>query len=132
MLSINRTTRVFVKAGVTDGRVGMDGLYAKVKDDLGKDPNSGFYFAFCNRAKNRLRVLCFDGSGLTLFIKRLERSTFAWPKDGNAEIDPLAFQALLSGLEIQERRGWFRRPVDHGGSGTPAPAFSAASSPAKW
>jgi transposase len=116
MLSVNRTSRVFVKTGATDGRLGMDGLFAKVKDEMGQNPTSGFYFAFCNKAKNRLRVLAFDGSGLVLFIKRLERATFRWPKDGQAEIDPAEFQALLAGLEVQQRRGWFRLalPTAHG------------------
>jgi transposase len=118
MLSLNGTTRVFLKTGATDGRLGMDGLFAKVKDEMAQNPTCGFYFGFCNRAKNRLRVLSFDGSGLTLFIKRLERSTFRWPKDGNSEIDPMAFQALLCGLEVQERRGWYRHPRP---GSTPAP-----------
>lgn len=131
MLSINRTTRVFIKAGGTDGRIGMDGLFAKVKDEMGQDPRSGFYFAFCNRSKNRLRVLAFDGSGLTLYIKRLERHTFRWPKDGQSEIDPMEFQALLCGLEVQERRGWFRQSVVQGGAagGDPAPAGAGSGAP---
>jgi len=80
MLSVNRTTRVFVKTGATDGRLGMDGLFAKVKDEMGQNPTSGFYFAFCNRAKNRLRVLAFDGSGLVLPSNVWSAQRFAGPK----------------------------------------------------
>jgi len=132
MLSLNRTTRVFLKTGVTDCRLGFDGLFAKVKEEMGADPTSGFYFAFCNRGKTRLKVLSFDGSGLTLYIKRLERSTFSWPKDGKSEIDPAEFQALLAGLEVHHRRGWFRLPLPAaqgevpGGSGAATATAAAA------
>lgn len=125
MLSINPTTKVFIKAGATDGRLGMDGLAAVVTEDLGQDPASGFYFAFCNKAKNRLRVLACDGNSMMLFAKRLERSTFQWPKNGQSEIDAAEFQALLSGLVIAERRGFLRRDL-HAGSGGGGSARSAA------
>ncbi len=134
MLSLNRTTRVFLKTGVTDCRLGFDGLFAKVKDEMGEDPTSGFYFAFCNRGKTRLKILSFDGSGLVLYIKRLERSTFAWPKDGKSEIDPSEFQALLAGLEVRNRRGWFRLPLPaaQGAATATVAEACAASSTAKW
>jgi hypothetical protein len=53
--------------------------------------------------------LTFDGSGLWVFAKRLERATFAWPQADATEIDPMQLQALLAGFEIESRRNWYRR-----------------------
>jgi transposase len=107
--ALNRATRVFVKTGATDLRLSFDGLYAQVANELKQDPLSGHLFCFCNRARTRVKILTFDGSGLWVFAKRLERATFAWPKSGDAEIDPLRLQALLTGFEIEARRNWYRR-----------------------
>lgn len=137
MISLNRTTRVFLKTGATDLRKSFDGLYALVKTQLLQDPNSGHLFVFCNQSRTRIRILTFDGTGLWVCTKRLERGTFAWPKDGKSEIDPAELHALLAGLEVESRRGWYRHPrpgvapapavaTQPSGSVLPAAALSAA------
>ena len=57
-------TRIFLAPGSTDLRRSFDGLYGLVRSQLAEDPRSGHLFLFCNRARNRLKVLCFDGTGL--------------------------------------------------------------------
>jgi transposase len=109
MWGLTRATRVFVRAGATDMRKGFDGLHALVREQLGEDPLSGHLFVFCNRARTRLKVLCWDGSGLWVCAKRLERGTFAWPATGDGVIEPAQLHALLAGLQVQGMRAWYRR-----------------------
>lgn len=107
--ALNRATRVFVKTGATDLRLSFNGLHAQVVNVLNADPLSGHLFCFCNRARTRVKILTFDGSGLWVFAKRLERARFAWPEAGEGQIDPLQLQALLTGFELEARRNWYRR-----------------------
>lgn len=108
--------RVFLAAGATDMRKSFDGLSGLVRARLGGDPLSGDLFVFCNRAKNRLKILYFDSTGLWVLAKRLERGTFDWPAEleGRAKIE-LRYEKLLlilGGLEsseLVERKRWRRR-----------------------
>jgi transposase len=109
MWGLSRATRVFLRSGPTDLRLGFDGLAAVVKTQLAQDLLAGSLFVFCNSSKTRIKILCFDGSGLWLCTKRLERGTFAWPKSGPDEIESAALHALLAGLEVKGRRKWFRK-----------------------
>jgi transposase len=68
--------RVWLAAGVTDLRKGFDGLAALVKATLAEDPYSGHLFAFRGCRGDPLKVLWYDGDGLCLFVKRLERGKF--------------------------------------------------------
>jgi len=77
MLSLSPATRVFLALTPIDGRKGFNGLTTLVKETLGQEPTSGFLFVFVNKARNRLKILFWDGSGLILCTKRLERGTFA-------------------------------------------------------
>jgi transposase len=104
---LSRSTRVFVRAGPTDLRLGFEGLYGLVESQLHQDPLSGHLFVFCNRQRTRIRILTWDGSGLWLCTKRLERGTFEWSDD--KEIDAARFHALIEGLELKGERRWFRR-----------------------
>jgi len=104
MLSIGPTTKVFVRPGPTDLRLGYEGLYQLVRTKLDQDPLSGHVFAFCNQSKSRLKLLTWDGSGLWLCSKRLEQGRFTWPVDGPVDtLTAAQLWALVAGLEI---RGW--------------------------
>lgn len=108
--------RIFLAAGATDMRKSFNGLSGLVRAKLSGDPLSGDLFVFCNRAKNRLKILFFDSTGLWVFAKRLERGTFAWPEElASRERIELRYEELLlllNGLEageLRERRRWRRR-----------------------
>jgi transposase len=73
-------TRTWLAAGVTDLRRGLQGLSPQVQTVLEQQPFSGHVFVFRGRRGDIVKVLWFDGDGLCLFAKRLERGRFIWPK----------------------------------------------------
>ena len=114
MLNLAAATRVFVATTPVDLRRSFNGLFACVQQQLRLDPLSGHLFVFCNRARNRLKILVWDGSGLWVCAKRLERGRFSWPQApspqvGVATLRNEEFIALTSGLEVRAKRGWYRR-----------------------
>lgn len=116
MISPGSATRIFLATGPTDMRRGFDGLAELVRSRLGQQALSGHWFIFCNRRRTRIKVLYFDGSGLWLCSKRLERGTFSWPDAGAGAAACLSGEelALLVGgidLERTHRREWWRKVI---------------------
>lgn len=115
MLSLDRGQRIFLAAGPTDMRKSFDSLSGLVRQELGRDPLSGELFAFCNKSRNRLKILFFEGAGLWVLAKRLERGTFAWPTAATAsrrvELSPEELVLLLGGIDAKDirLRRWQRR-----------------------
>lgn len=111
MLSLSPATRVFVATVPMDLRQSFNGLYGAVREQLKQDPLSGHLFVFTNRDRDRVKVLYWDGSGLWVCAKRLEKGRFSWPKaEGNvATLRTEELTALLSGLEVRSKAGWYRR-----------------------
>ena len=70
MLSFSGSLKVFVALEACDMRKGFNGLYAAVTERLGEDPKGGALFVFCNRRRTRLKILCWDGTGLWVLTKR--------------------------------------------------------------
>jgi transposase len=77
MIGSTRSLRVFAYPAPCDLRKGFDALHGLVATDLGLDPLSGDCFLFCNRRRTSAKVLHFDGTGLCIYSKRLERGRFA-------------------------------------------------------
>jgi len=111
MLALTPATRIFVAVAPVDLRRGFDGLCAHVETVLEQQVMAGGLFVFTNRRRNRLRLLWFDGTGLWQATKRLEGGTLHWPRgEGTAvALRPEQLSALISGLEVTERAGWYRR-----------------------
>ncbi len=97
---------IWIAAGVTDLRRGFTGLSALVQTALEQDPFAGHVFVFRGRRGDLIKLLWFDGDGLCLFAKRLERGRFVWPKAENGSISLTRAQLsmLLEGID-------WRRPV---------------------
>jgi len=110
MLSLSPATRVFLALQPIDGRQGFNGLYTLVKERLQQEPTSGFLFVFLNQRRNRLKILTYDGSGLWLLTKRLDRGTYAMPlgQGQSVNLRPEDLTLLLHGLERVSRRAWHR------------------------
>ena len=77
MIAVPRTVRVFACPRPIDLRKGYDGLFSLVKHALGHHPLSGDLFLFVNRNRTACKVLLWDGTGLCIFMKRLEQGRFA-------------------------------------------------------
>ena len=98
--------RIWVAATPVDMRQGFDRLAARVREHLGHNPLGGHLFVFRNRSAERVKILWWDGSGLVLYYKRLERGTFRFPSTSEAAmtIDSTQLLQLLSGSEVVSRR----------------------------
>ncbi|GAC1632022.1 MAG: IS66 family insertion sequence element accessory protein TnpB [Bradyrhizobium sp.] len=92
---------VWLAAGVTAMRKGFDGLAALVQQHLGHDPFSGQLFAFRGRRGDLVKILSWDGQGLCLYSKRIEKGRFVWPqaKDGVVSLTPAQLSMLLEGID---------------------------------
>ena len=93
--------RIWLVAGATDMRRGFDGLAALVAQHLNEDPFSGALFIFRGRRGHLLKILFWDGQGLVLYAKRLERGHFVWPvtKDGAVSLTPAQLSMLTEGID---------------------------------
>ena len=111
MLIETASLRVFVAVEAVDFRRGFDGLASHVRVVLQREVLEGGLFVFTNRRRNRLRLLWWDGSGLWVATKRLERNTFDWPRGEGAAVSLRSEQltAQIAGLQVREKPGWYRR-----------------------
>ena len=101
--------RVWLAAGVTDMRKGFDGLAALVQQALTEDPFSGQVFVFRGRRGDLVKLLWWDGDGLCLFAKRLERGKFIWPRatSGTVHLTAAQLSMLLEGIDWRRpERTW--------------------------
>ena len=121
MITLPAGTQIWIAAGLTDLRRGFTGLSAIVQVKLEQDPFGGHVFVFRGRRGDLIKVLWWDGDGLCLFAKRLERGRFIWPQaerwhssaDTSAVIDAAGRnrletsgphqRATSSGLELQTK-----------------------------
>ena len=94
-------TRVWIAAGQTDMRKGFTGLSALVQHVLGSNPLCGQIFVFRGRRGDLLKLLWWDGSGLCLMAKRLERGRFVWPQaqSGSVALSAAQLSMLLEGID---------------------------------
>jgi len=96
--------RVFLACGRTDMRKSIDGLAMIVEGNFKLDPFDGALFVFCNRNRDRIKVLEWDGDGYWLHFKRLEKGHFRWPADGAEPTMSLSGEELnylLCGTRIE-------------------------------
>ena len=115
MFGLGPATKIYIALDAIDMRKGFDGLYGLVRDHLRQDPLSGHLFLFINRPHTRLKVLVWDGSGLWVCAKRLERGRFGWPAaDGPrcVTMRPEELAMLINGIDLKQarpRKNWMRQ-----------------------
>ena len=116
MLSFTGGLKVFVALEPVDLRKSFSGLEGLVGERLGEDLRQGALFVFTNRRHSRLKILYWDGTGLWLLIKRLEKGTFAWPKTiepgaVKLKLAPEALAMLTDGIDLRgaKMRPWYER-----------------------
>ena len=101
MISLPSGARVWLACGHTDMRKGMDGLAMLAQQVLEESPFSGALFAFRGRRGGLIKLLWYDGQGMCLFSKRLERGHFVWPttNTGRVSLSPAQVSMLLEGID---------------------------------
>ncbi len=106
MIALPTGTRIWIAAGVTDMRKGFTGLSATAQTVLDANPYSGHVFVFRGRRGDLIKLLWWDGDGLCLFAKRLERGRFVWPQaeSGSVSLSRAQLSMLMEGID-------WRRPI---------------------
>jgi transposase len=98
--------RVYLACGKTDMRKSINGLSAIVEQSFELDLYGGALFAFCNRDRDRIKILEWDGDGFWLYFKRLEKGRFRWPNAGGDPImtlTPEELAILLGGAKVERK-----------------------------
>jgi transposase len=107
ILTPSRAVRVFAFPAAADLRKGYNGLYGLVQSGLQADPMSGDLFLFVNESRKLCKVLLWDGTGLCIFQKRLERGCFAklWRDDGQVvKLTQSELALFIEGCTLLDRR----------------------------
>ncbi|HEV7480434.1 MAG TPA: IS66 family insertion sequence element accessory protein TnpB [Methylocella sp.] len=101
MISIPAGVCIYLACGATDMRRGFDGLAVMVQEVLAQNPHSGALFAFRGKRGDLIKLLWWDGQGLCLFAKRLEKGRFVWPISATGTVSMTAAQLamLLEGID---------------------------------
>lgn len=117
MLSFTGNLRVYLATQPCDMRKSFNGLGAVVSQKLLADPTSGAVFVFTNQRRNLIKLLYWDGSGLWVMAKRLEKGRFSWPKHtGDKQrirLEPTALAMLTDGIALRDghRLAWYEKPL---------------------
>jgi len=106
MIGLNRRTKVFLCKEPADMRASFDSLFFKVQDYLKEDPFSGHLFVFLNRRRTTCKALIYDGTGLIVIAKRLEKGLFSalnphFP--GKLVLTQAEFSLFLEGAALNKR-----------------------------
>ena len=111
MLNSEAAGQIYLAPGVTDLRKSIDGLSAIVSAVFELDPFSDRWFVFCNRQRDKLKILRWDHNGFWLYYRRLEKGRFKWPKETSSvlSVSRRQLQWLLDGLTIEQKQA--HRPV---------------------
>lgn len=102
MLVDIKDIRIFLKPDCTDMRKQINGLSIITQEMIEQDPFSGNLFMFCNKSRNILKILYWDRNGFCLWLKKLEKGKYPWPKDNSKfrEITEAQLKMLLDGIDF--------------------------------
>lgn len=114
MLAFPAAVKIFVAVQPTDMRKQFNGMWSAVSEQLKEDPKNGAVFAFINKERTRLKLLYWDGTGVWVLAKRLEKGRFSWPIGSDKTKLPLAPEALallIGGIELKHGslKPWYER-----------------------
>jgi len=107
MISEINMEQVYLACGSTDLRKSIDGLAVLVKEGFRLDPFSPSLFVFCNRNRDKLKILQWDHNGFWLHYRRLEKGKFQWPQKNTSEVTSISrreLRWLLDGLSLNQRQ----------------------------
>lgn len=107
MINPRQIDRVYLAQGSTDLRKSIDGLAVIVQETFQLDPFSSCLYVFCNRKKDKIKILHWEHNGFWLYYRRLEKGTFPWPESSSSTspqpITHRQFRWLLDGLSVDQQ-----------------------------
>ncbi|NLJ94714.1 MAG: IS66 family insertion sequence element accessory protein TnpB [Clostridiaceae bacterium] len=106
MLNLELKQKVYLAKGVTDLRKSITGLSIIVEQEFELNPHNRNLYVFCNRRRNRIKILKYDHNDFTLFIKALDEGKFIWPKEDEEDLLEVTAKELgwlLHGLSLVDR-----------------------------
>jgi transposase len=108
MISLTNVKSIHIACGPTDLRKSIDGYALIIQETFHLSPFTESLFLFCNRKKDKLKIIHFEESGFWLYYKRLEQGKFKWPKHKGElkSIDQRQFRWLLEGLSIEQKSAY--------------------------
>lgn len=114
MLMFPTALKIYLALEPVDMRKQFNGLWAMATERLGEDPRHGAAFIFTNKDRDRIKILYWDGTGVWIFAKRLEKGRFTWPVGSSApklSLAPEALAMLLAGIDLKDgcRKAWYER-----------------------
>jgi len=114
MFSFPNQTKVYLAVGPVDMRKSFNGLWTEASERLKEDPLSGALFVFANKRRDRIKILYWDGSGVWVFAKRLEKGRFTWPTgsdDRKLSLTPQSLGMLLEVIDLKQggKKAWYER-----------------------
>jgi transposase len=114
MFGFPGTWRIYLGVEPVDMRKHFDGLWAEAELHLGENPRLGALFVFANKERNRLKMLYWDGTGVWVMAKRLEKGRFTWPVGSNQKKLSLTTEALtmlIGGIDLKDgcQKAWYER-----------------------
>lgn len=112
MLTFPHALKIYLAVEPVDMRQQFNGLWTHAEQKLREDPRSGALFAFTNKDRNRLKLLYWDGTGVWIFAKRLEKGRFSWPVGHDSTklaLTAPALTMLLAGIDLKDgcKKAWY-------------------------
>lgn len=114
MLSFPSSLKIYLAVEPVDMRNQYNGLWALAEQKLHEDPRRGAVFVFTNKTRDRLKMLYWDGTGVWVFAKRLEKGRLSWPVGSDRKkltLAPEALTMLIAGIDLKEGclKAWYER-----------------------
>lgn len=114
MLAFPAGFKIYLGVEAVDMRKSFNGLWAMATERLREDPRQGAVFGFTNKSRDRVKLLYWDGTGVWVLAKRLEKGRFSWPQGSDPAkmaLSPEALTMLLAGIDLKEgcRKAWYER-----------------------
>ena len=114
MLTLPSAAKIYLAVEPVDMRKQFNGLWALAEEKLREDPRLGALFVFTNKNRDRLKMLYWDGTGVWLFAKRLEKGRFSWPLGSDRAklpLKPEVLTMLLAGIDLRDgcQKAWYER-----------------------
>jgi transposase len=114
MLTFPSALKIYLAIEPVDMRKQFNGLWSQAESRLREDPRQGALFVFTNKSRDRLKMLYWDGTGVWVLAKRLEKGRFSWPMGSDSAKVPLkpeALTMLLAGIDLRDgcQKAWYER-----------------------